>query len=183
MATGAAVHPATPSSSRAYLGSGRRADEIRAAAARDEIKALNLMSLVRRLRISLPLVLLSFTILLSCHTLEHMQQEAIGGTEVLSRVLLQVWLPCSHIFGPLLLMALRPCDRLGTLWTAVAFAAICAYAIISQIYYWPTAVHGFNTTRGVLLLLCELVWGVFFLRCGPMQAIRFPCGSGTPTGP
>ena len=109
------------------------------AAAMREMKALSLMSLVRRLRVSLPLLLLSFTILVSCHTLAQVQQVAVDGEDVLPRVLLQVWLPCSHIFGPLMLMALRPCDRMGTLWAAIVFAVICAYAIVNQIYYWPTA--------------------------------------------
>ena len=154
MGSSAAVHPATPSSSKD--GSSRRRVHAISAAAMREMKALSLMSLVRRLRVSLPLLLLSFTILVSCHTLAQVQQVAVDGEDVLPRVLLQVWLPCSHIFGPLMLMALRPCDRMGTLWAAIVFAAICAYAIGNQIYYWPTAAHGFNTTRGVLLLLCEI---------------------------
>ena len=139
-----------------------------------EMRALSIMSLARRLRVSLPLALLAATVLLSCHTLAPLQQSVTDDEDAdfLPRVLLQVWLPCSHLFGPLLLLALRPCDRLGTLWAAIVFAAICAYAIATQIVFWPTATHGFNSTRAVLLLLSELFWGGLFLRCGPMQALR-----------
>ena len=71
MGSSAAVHPATPSSSKD--GSSRRRVHAISAAAMREMKALSLMSLVRRLRVSLPLLLLSFTILVSCHTLAQVQ--------------------------------------------------------------------------------------------------------------
>ena len=170
MARGA-VHPVSAPTGTATT---TRTAQSASAKALREMRALSIMSLARRLRVSLPLVLLAATVLLSCHTLAPLQQSATDGEDayVLPRVLLQVWIPCSHLFGPLLLLALRPCDRLGTLWAAIVFAAICAYAIATQIVFWPTATHGFNTTRAVLLLLSELFWGGLFLRCGPMQALR-----------
>ena len=123
----------------------------------------------------LPQALLAATILLSCHTLAALQQSATDGVEdvdVLPRVLLQAWIPCSHLYGPPLLLALQPCDRLGTLWAAVVFASVCAYAAIMQIVSWPSVVHAFNTTRAALLLCTLLFWGTLFLRHGPAQAVR-----------
>ena len=129
------------------------------------MEAISLMSLARRLRVSLPLALLAATILLSSHTLAPLQQSATDGDngEVLPRILLQVWIPCSHLYGPPLLLALQPCDRLGTLWATVVFTSVCAWGAIMQIVSWPSVVHAFNTARAVLHLCAYLFWGTLFL--------------------
>ena len=172
-ATATRPHVISRSSSRRDSGIIRRARMMSPGVIR-EMEAIRLMSLARRLRVSLPLALLAATILLSCHTLAVLQQSATDSedADVLPRVLLQAWIPCSHLYGPPLLLALQPCDRLGTLWAAVGFASVCAYAAIMQIVSWPSVVHAFNTTRAALLLCTLLFWGTLFLRYGPAQAVR-----------
>ena len=143
------------------------------------------MALARRLRVSLPLALLAATILLSRHTLAALQQSATDGddADVLPRVLLQAWIPCSYLYGPPLLLALQPCDRLGTLWAAVVFASVCAYAAIMQIVSWPSVVHAFNTTRAALLLCTLLFWGTLFLRYCTARLCCWPCSRATALEP
>ena len=128
-----------------------------------EMESISLMLRARRLRVSLPLCMLAALLLSTCNTLAFVLRPATDGEDaLLPRLLLQAWTPCSHLFGPPLLLALQPCDRLGTFWAAVVFTSVCTYATVMLIFSWPS-VHAFDTTRAVLLLCVYLLW----VRCVP----------------
>lgn len=79
-----------------------------------EMESISLMSRARRLRVSLPLLILAALLLSTCNTLAFLLRPATDGENtdaLLPRLLLQGWIPCSHLFGPPLLLALQPCDR------------------------------------------------------------------------
>ena len=123
-----------PTATRPGSMVARASSLVRSAKALREMKTLSFMSLARRLRVSLPLALLAATVLLSCHTLAPLQQLSTDGEEdmdVLPRVFLQVWIPCSCVTAILepetqRSAGLSQCSRRALLCQAPIWAAAAA---------------------------------------------------------
>jgi hypothetical protein len=123
-------------------------------------------------RVSGSLFLLSMSLFIVTQTLGILQSFT-HHVPALPQGVSMVWMPLSQLFAPIMLIALAPSDRMGTLFVALLLCILCLYYFIAlPAFFWASGMHGtVITTRCYVMTVCFAFWGCGFFQQGPAAAL------------